>query len=240
MLYSKSNPSTIQSLFDAIAQRYDMTNTIMSLSLHKIWKKRLIKSLEPKLSSHGFLDICAGTGEIAFCYLNRIKAPCSAYLVDFSSEMLKYAKKKEKKFPLSHHTLHYLEADAHLLPLEDLSIDRAAMAYGIRNLHNPLMCLKEVLRVLKPGGAFAILELTVPRRKILQKGHQFYLKYVLPFIGKYCASNSQAYDYLQNSIRTFISPLEIENLLQLAGFSSTSQECLGGGIATIIKGTKAT
>ena len=112
------------------------------------------------------------------------------------------------------------------------------MAYGIRNVQDPSLCIQEVFRVLKPGGSFGILELTRPRSLILRAGHHLYLHKLLPLLGKLLTDNQQAYQYLCQSIETFIEPQEIEKLLQYNGFIQTERLCLAGGIATIILGTK--
>lgn len=235
-MYRKDSPSTIQSMFNSIAPRYDLTNSILSFSLHKIWNRSLVKRIlnrEPN-PSH-FVDLCAGTGDIAFELLK--KSPISkATLIDFSKEML--AKAKQKEPPGS--PLAYIEADVHLLPLSNECADCAGMAYGIRNVQHPADCLREVHRILKPGGTFGILELTRPKLPLFQMGHRLYLTTLLPLFGRLCTRNQDAYRYLSNSIDTFIDPQEIENLMKNEGFIETARYSLMGGIATIITGNKAT
>lgn len=237
-MYSKDSPSTIQSMFNSIANRYDLTNAVLSLSLHKRWNRALIRHVRKNTSPHVLLDLCSGTGDIAFDYLHAASFACHAYLIDFSSEMLEYAKRKEPPKGFAHsHQLSYIEADVQQIPLPDQIADCATMAYGIRNVQDPALCMRDVLRVLKPGGCFGILELTRPRYRLLRLGHQIYLR-TLPFLGKWLTDNKQAYQYLCQSIQTFIAPDELKNLLAENGFVQTQTHALTGGIATIILGYK--
>lgn len=240
-MYRKNSPTTIQSMFNSIANRYDLTNAVLSFSLHKRWNRALVRHvLQQNLKQqHVLLDLCSGTGDIAFDYLRITNAFCHAYLIDFSSEMLEHAKRKASQFSLnSLHQLSFIEANVQQLPLPNQFADCATMAYGIRNVQNPTLCLQDVFRVLKPGGCFGILELTRPRYRLLRLGHQLYLNTLMPLLGKWLTDNQQAYQYLRQSIQTFISPKEIENLLAMNGFVHTQSHSLAGGIATILIGYK--
>lgn len=236
--YNKNDPQTIQEMFNSIAKPYDRANAILSFQLHKYWNRQLIRSVLQANQPHTLLDLCAGTGDIALGYLKMCSAPCQAILIDFSSNMLECAKEKISQQNLSHHHIEYVVADAHSLPLENASIDCVTLAYGIRNLKEPARALQEIYRVLKPGGRLAILELTQPQNWFLQQGHKFYLRSVLPLLGKWLTSNHDAYNYLQTSIQTFISAKEVENIMIQCGFTKTATKPLAGGIATIFTGQK--
>ncbi|MFI0435599.1 MAG: bifunctional demethylmenaquinone methyltransferase/2-methoxy-6-polyprenyl-1,4-benzoquinol methylase UbiE [Parachlamydiaceae bacterium] len=238
-MYHKDSPATIQSMFNSIANRYDFANSVLSFSLHKYWNRALIRHVRQTASQHILLDLCSGTGDIAFDYLKNNQSSCHAYLIDFSSEMLEHAKRKEKKINVnSSHRISYIEADVQYLPLENEIAHCATMAYGIRNVQDPNLCFKEVLRVLKPGGCFGILELTRPSSPLLRLGHQFYLSTLIPFLGKWLTDNQQAYEYLFKSIQTFTPPEELQKLLIENGFHDTQRIPLIGGVATIIMGYK--
>lgn len=238
-MYRKDSPATIQSMFNSIANRYDLTNAVLSLYLHKRWNRALIRHVRQNISPHVLVDLCSGTGDIAFDYLRTTPHSCQAHLVDFSSEMLEYAKHKAHRSGLnSTHSLSYVEADVQHLPLPSQFANCATMAYGIRNVQDPTLCMREVFRVLKPGGCFGILELTRPRYKLLRAGHQIYLRTFLPFLGKWLTDNQQAYQYLCQSIQTFISPEELLKNLTASGFIQTQSHSLAGGIATIFIGYK--
>jgi len=257
-MYNKNAPGSIQSLFNSIARRYDLTNAILSFSLHKRWKKKLVqlvslqnqplqdpkhhkpsKKVKPVPNASILIDLCAGTGDIAIDFLKKASHSCHAYLVDFSTEMLKLARLKADKsqFPASH-TLTYIEADVQRIPLQDNVADCATMAYGIRNVKDPNQCIQEVYRTLKSGGCFGILELTRPNYRILRLGHQIYLRTFIPLVGKLITDNKQAYQYLCQSIQTFIPADDLEKLLITNGFTRTQRHTLAGGIATVIIGYK--
>lgn len=236
--YQKENPSTIQSMFNSIAKQYDKANAVLSLQLHKRWNHTLVCQVMSPLKTHTYLDLCSGTGDIAFDYLQTNPATCQAFLIDFSANMLSCAKAKAATLHLKRHEIKYIEADVQNIPLGKDTIDCATMAYGIRNVKDPSVCIGEVFRVLKPGSRFGILELTQPHNSLLRLGHQLYLKTILPFFGKILTTNQDAYDYLQNSIQTFIAPSDLEKLMQERGFVNTSRLSLAGGIATILIGTK--
>lgn len=235
--YQKERPETIRAMFDTIAKQYDRANSILSFNLHKSWNSRLTSSVLQN-NSCTLLDLCSGTGEIAFNYLKKTEHPCRIYLMDFSPEMLECAKKKAKKLKLESHTLSYLVGDVQQIPLLEGEIDCATIAYGIRNVQNPKKCFEEVLRVLKPGGHFAILELTQPENPLLKFGHQIYLKGVLPLLGKWFTSDGDAYRYLCNSIQQFIKPKELKTLLTEVGFHDVKSIPLLGGVATLFKAKK--
>lgn len=234
-MYQKESPQTIQAMFNDIAKRYDLTNNVMSFSLHKYWNRALVKSTVETNKSHVYLDLCSGTGDIGFDYLRFCKHSCQACLIDFSQEMLKIAQQKEtKKLFRQQHQISYLEADVQSIPLPNAFADRLTMAYGIRNVQNLTKCFKEAYRLLKPGGLFGILELTRPKNVFVRTGHRFYLKRMLPIFGRFLNNNQAAYSYLSQSIDTFTSPEDLEKLLKKAGFYKTVQKSLTGGIATII------
>jgi demethylmenaquinone methyltransferase / 2-methoxy-6-polyprenyl-1,4-benzoquinol methylase len=239
-MYTKDSPSTIQSMFNQIAPRYDLTNSILSFSLHKYWNKKFVRNFLTKNATSPILvDVCAGTGDITFEFLQSISKPSQVYLIDFSSEMLEQAKKKEKLFNFSkNHTLTYMEADAQDIPLPNQLADFVSIAYGIRNVQCPLTCMQSAFRVLKPGGQLGILELTRPKNKILQTGHAFYLRILLPLIGKFLTRNKNAYEYLDNSIQKFIPSEQLEQLLHETGFIQVRTEPLLGGIATLFMAYK--
>jgi demethylmenaquinone methyltransferase/2-methoxy-6-polyprenyl-1,4-benzoquinol methylase len=225
MKYQKSEPETIQKMFGSIAKSYDRVNGIMSFQLHRIWNRRLIKTLLKENKSFCSLDLCSGTGEIAFTHL-KLNPQChTIYLLDFCHEMLEVA--KEKAHPFSSKDIHYLTADAQAIPLNDQCVETVSMAYGIRNVKDPKKCFNEVFRVLKDEGAFALLELTEPKNPLLKFLHGLYLKMALPLFG-------EAYSYLGKSIQNFVPPSHLAALLKECGFCTIKKISLCGGIATII------
>ena len=238
MGYNKNDPATIQSMFNSIAKRYDFTNSVLSLQMHKSWNRALVAAVGGTSKADSLLDLCCGTGDIALAYLQVAKAPCKVFLIDFSTDMLACAKEKSKQLGASGHRLEFIEADVQELPLPDAIADCATIAYGIRNVKDPIKCFHEVFRTLKPGGRFGILELTQPTNPVMRLGHSLYLRTILPLLGKWLTANQAAYDYLRASIHTFITPAHLEKLLKEAGFINTYRKPLAGGIATILFGQK--
>ena len=223
-------------MFGSIAANYDRTNAILSFQMHRYWNRQLVKSISEKHPTT-LLDLCCGTGEIAFRFLNNTSRNCKAYLLDFCPEMLACAKTREQGF--EHHDIDYIEGDAQAIPLPDESVDAITIAYGIRNVKEPRRCFADAHRVLRHGGRIAILELTRPKNRFLRLGHGLYLKIMLPLLGKLSTSNQEAYEYLCNSIDTFIDPADLEMELRDCGFPRVRRIPLQGGIATIILADKA-
>lgn len=233
--YDKTNPASIQAMFNSIAKSYDRTNAVLSFQMHRLWNRELVRQTALTCHPDTMLDLCCGTGEIAFNYLKKAQKPCHMHLLDFSEGMLLYAKEKAKQLNIpSCHQLSYIQADAQAIPLQNASISCATMAYGIRNIKDPAACMREVYRTLKPGGSFGILELTEPSNAILRLGHRAYLRTALPTLGWFLTSNQEAYQYLCNSIHTFIKPAELQRLMMQAGFEKITISPLMGGIATIL------
>lgn len=228
----------IQKMFDNIAATYDRTNSWLSFGLHHLWNQKLVCSLAPPSHPHQFLDICAGTGEIAFAYLKQVKTPCRAHLLDFSELMLESARKKSACFAPTPHTLSFIQADATKIPLPNDWIDRVSLAYGIRNIQDPFLAVQEIYRVLKPGGRLGILELTRPTNWFFAALHASYLRWVVPALGKLSSKNSTAYQYLNESISHFMSPQELVFLLKKAGFVDVQSKPFTRGIATLVIASK--
>lgn len=234
MKYHKNDPTTIQAMFSAIAKDYDRGNAILSLGLHKRWNRTLIDMINANGGT--LLDLCCGTGDIGLSFLRHYTERQRLIMLDFCPEMLVESRQKAQRWAVDHHDITYLEADAQNIPLPDRSVDNVTIAYGIRNVRNPKMCAEEVYRVLQPGGAFAILELTRPESRFLSVSHSFYLRAVIPTIGRWITSNTNAYRYLSSSIRSFITAEQLEEILKQTGFIRISKKKLLGGIATAIIG----
>jgi demethylmenaquinone methyltransferase/2-methoxy-6-polyprenyl-1,4-benzoquinol methylase len=227
-VYQRNSPHSIQNLFASIASSYDRTNNILSLGMHLLWNRALVRSLDAKPTDY-FLDLCAGTGAITACYIKAVRPQTSVSLVDFCKPMLNQARLRLKRF----NYISYVVADACHLPLPNNKFQRIAMAYGLRNIKNPQLALNEAYRVLDDEGLLVILELTRPKIFLLRYIHKFWLRYVLPKLGKWISQNEQAYDYLQNSIHSFKEPYEIIDLLRKSGFNQVTHRALHGQIASL-------
>lgn len=233
--YNKNHPDSIKKMFGSIAKQYDRTNAILSFQMHRLWNRQLVKMMPAKMNI--LADLCCGTGEIAQGYLKRHIEPKKAYLIDFCQEMLECARLKDLES--GRHEVEYLTADVQAIPLRDQCVDAATVAYGIRNVKDPRKFISEVYRILQPGGSFGILELTRPQNGLLRSGHEFYLRNLLPILGKLATSNKGAYEYLCNSIQNFTKPDELESMMRQEGFVEIKRRPLMGGVATIIIGKRS-
>jgi demethylmenaquinone methyltransferase/2-methoxy-6-polyprenyl-1,4-benzoquinol methylase len=239
MQYTKTEPETIQKLFASIAQRYDLLNAVLSFRLHKRWNRLFVDELMKEKPCLELLDLCGGTGDIAFLGFERKKELQAAVIFDFCEEMLTCAQYKWAKNPLVHNKkVQFIQGDAHQLPFPTQSFDRVSIAYGIRNVKNPKLVAEETFRVLKSGGKFGILELTRPTNFLMRVGHKVYLKAILPLFGRLLAKNQSAYEYLSSSIGEFIPPNQLVVILTSAGFTKITVKSLSGGISSILTAVK--
>lgn len=221
--YKERTSKQVEHLFSEIAESYDRNNALLSFGLFKKWNRALVHSL-PKGAS--LLDLCAGTGEIAFAHYKR--SPAELTLLDFCQEMLDVAKKKAK------HPHTYICADAHKIPLHDESVEAVSCAYGIRNLLDPVQCAREVLRVLKPGGTWGILELTRPANPLMRAFHKAHVRTLVPLLGRLFSPSKAAYAYLSDSVREFTEPKTLSQSLKSVGFTTVTVKPLFPGAATLI------
>jgi demethylmenaquinone methyltransferase / 2-methoxy-6-polyprenyl-1,4-benzoquinol methylase len=229
-MYSKEAPDTLKAMFGAIAPGYDRANGLMSLGMHHLWNQALARHVLSQGSVQQLLDLCCGTGEIAF-QCRRLDPLLQMTLVDFCPEMVALAQAKGRRLGWEGPCL---VGDAHQLPLPDRSFDAVTCAYGLRNLHSPLIAAREVRRVLRPGGVWAILELTRPAHTVWRVLHRIYLKTLVPILGRIAAGDQAAYTYLPNSIEACSPPETWKALLKEAGFTPFLEKRLLGGIATLL------
>jgi demethylmenaquinone methyltransferase/2-methoxy-6-polyprenyl-1,4-benzoquinol methylase len=232
---SHKDPQLIQSMFGKIAKRYDLTNSVLSFKLHYLWNKRLIQSIQ---AENSLLDLCAGTGEIAYGWLTKQIKPKQVILLDFCQEMLEVAKTKMAPYVKAGHTIKCIQADATSIPLPSQSVDAISIAYGIRNVQNPLKCYQEAHRLLKSHGQLTILELTEPSNPLIKSLHHIYLTQILPRMGGFITGEKEAYRYLSESIPAFSKPETMRQELLQAGFTSVAIRPITGGIATLIEAKK--
>jgi len=218
----------VREMFTEIAPRYDLLNHLLSLELDRLWRKRAARRLRPTLQHHNalVLDLCCGTGDLALA-LARV-GPARIIGADFSHSMLVRARAKiakSQRVP-SHSgltappSMPLIEADALHLPFVSSSFDLVTSAFGFRNLANYEAGLREIQRILKPGGSIAILEFTEPSEGFLGDFYRWYFCKVLPKIGGLISGHQSAYSYLPKSVAHFFRPSELASLLTAAGYQS--------------------
>lgn len=214
----------VRDMFTQIAPRYDLLNHLLSLQFDRLWRARTAKLLRPILSRPDalVLDLCCGTGDLAFSLAKSSRARVIG--ADFAHTMLVRARAKSADVPAADGTaaegMPFFEADALRLPFVDASFDLVASAFGFRNLANYESGLREIYRVLKPGGAIAILEFTEPPQGLLGDLYRWYFTKVLPRIGWLISGHQSAYTYLPKSVSRFFRPRELAALMTSIGYQS--------------------
>ena len=232
---SGSKKEQVGKMFDNIAPTYDFLNRFLSLGIDTIWRKKMVAHLNAT-DHRQVLDVATGTADVAL-EINKQIRPEHIKGVDISNEMLAVGRKKIAKRQLSE-TIDLQYGDSENLPFEDQTFDAVTVAFGVRNYENLDQGLREMQRVLKPGGKIVVLEFSRPRAFPLKQGFNFYFKNILPFIGKLQSKDARAYDYLYESVQSFPDGDAFLERLQRAGFSATQEERLTIGIASLYIGVK--
>ncbi|MDQ3068921.1 MAG: bifunctional demethylmenaquinone methyltransferase/2-methoxy-6-polyprenyl-1,4-benzoquinol methylase UbiE [Acidobacteriota bacterium] len=214
-------------MFDSIARRYDTLNHLLSAGLDKRWRARAVRELGLQ-GGERVLDVCTGTGDLAVALLKGGRAK-DVIGVDFSHEMLKVGVAKVRGSAQSGR-VHLARGDAMRLPLPDASVEAAAIGFGIRNVERPDAALREVARVMRPGGRLAILEFGFPRIPGIAGLYKWYFRAVLPRVGRAVSKHGKAYSYLPASVERFPSPEAFSNEITSAGFSRVRTVPLALGI----------
>jgi demethylmenaquinone methyltransferase/2-methoxy-6-polyprenyl-1,4-benzoquinol methylase len=228
----QSEIDLVAKVFSDVFDKYDLMNDIMSLGIHRIWKKNMIHWMNPQKGNH-LIDVASGTGDIAKSFLERIKFEGKVTCVEPNELMLKSGKNKLKDL----NKIQWVCAGAEKLPLEDKTFDLYSVSFGIRNFSNINQSLKEAKRVLKTGGRIFCLEFSKVENEILKKLYRTYSKSI-PYIGKYVTGKSEPYRYLVDSIDKFYHQEELSEIFRKNGFEKVEYRNLSGGIVAIHSGWK--
>ena len=225
----------VREMFTTIAPRYDLLNHVLSMNVDRFWWWRAARTFDSILRRPGasVLDLCCGTGDMTFALLRRVKSRDSEIVgADFSHTMLQRAAAKGKGT-----TLRWIEADALSLPLPDSGFDLVTSAFGFRNLADYDTGLREIVRVLRPGGECGILDFGEPKG-LLGSVYRLYFKKVLPKIGTVISGVKGPYAYLPASVERFPAPEEMLERMRSAGFSHATWTPYTFGIAGLYRGKK--
>lgn len=222
-------------MFDNISGNYDGLNRVISFGIDMKWRKKVIRLVADR-SPKTVLDIATGTGDLAIMMAEKTSAEKIIGL-DISAGMLEVGKQKIATKKLSD-KIEMMLADSEAMPFEDNTFDAITVAFGIRNFENLDRGLTEILRVLKPGGIFVILETSNPTKFPYKQGYQFYTRYILPMIGKLFSKDNSAYGYLSESAAAFPFGEALNNILRKNGFIEVLAEAQTFGVATIYTASK--
>ncbi len=207
-------------------------NDIMSLGIHRIWKNRLIEWMNPQLND-SLIDVASGTGDIAKLFSKKNDNLSKISCIEPNDEMFQVGKLNLEKYK----NISWYKASAEKLPFKNNTYNFYSISYGIRNVSNINLTLKEAFRVLKPGGRFMCLEFSKVDNEIINLFYQQYSK-VIPLIGKYIIGSSEPYDYLTKSIDQFYAQDELVEIIKKNGFSNVEYRNLSSGISAIHSGWK--
>jgi len=222
----------VNSVFSKVYKKYDLMNDIMSLGIHRIWKSKLMDWMNPQLNEN-LIDVAAGTGDIAKLFSKKNNNLSQVTCVEPNDEMYFAGKSNLKNFK----NIRWHKAKAEKLPFKNDTYNFYTISYGIRNVSDINLSLKEAFRVLKPGGRFMCLEFSKIDNEIINLLYQKYSK-IIPLVGKYIVGSSEPYEYLIKSINNFYTQDELANLIKKNGFSNVEYRNLSNGVSAIHSGWK--
>jgi demethylmenaquinone methyltransferase/2-methoxy-6-polyprenyl-1,4-benzoquinol methylase len=224
------DPARVSGMFDQVAAGYDRTNTVLSLGNDRFWRVATTRAVAPRRGDR-ILDLAAGTGASSVA-LARSGAEVVA--ADFSPGMIAEGKRRHGSIP----NLSFVQADATDLPFGDAEFDAVTMSFGLRNVNEPQKALHELLRVTKPGGRIVVCEFSHPPSPAFSGLYRFYNDRVLPLVARAVSSNTEAYDYLNESIREWPDQSTLAAWMREAGWSDVAYRNLSLGIVALHRGTK--
>lgn len=224
----------VEQMFDTISGNYDGLNRVISLGIDKKWRKRVVKQVVAK-NPKSILDIATGTGDLAISFAKFDVPKIVGF--DLSEGMLSIARKKVATQKIAD-KIEFLQGDSEEMPFENNSFDAITVAFGVRNFENLEKGLSEILRVLKPGGLFVVLETSVPTKFPFKQGYFFYSKSILPLVGKLFSKDKVAYNYLSESASVFPYGENFNNILRKIGFKEVKNKPQTFGVASIYLASK--
>jgi demethylmenaquinone methyltransferase/2-methoxy-6-polyprenyl-1,4-benzoquinol methylase len=223
--------------FDSIAKTYDLADAILSAGLDERWRRRGIRLLGLKRGDW-VLDLCGGTGDFAVLAATGTGPRGRVVVYDFNRRMMEAGQGKIRRSPDARRIL-CLQGEAESISFTERSFDAVTLGFGLRNFVDPELGLKEVHRILKPGGRLLVLEFSIPEGRGLRSLYHFYSFHVMPLVARLVSGTAGPYRYLAESIRVFPPPDEVARLITAAGFEDVRSEGVARGLATLYLARKA-
>lgn len=233
---AKEKQARVRGVFDSVARRYDLMNDMMSLGLHRVWK-RFTVHLSGVGPGQQVLDLAGGTGDLAAALVERVGGDGSVTLADINAAMLAQGRRKllDGGFLRG---LRYAQVNAEALPFADRSFDCVTMAFGLRNVTDKARALQEIHRVLRPAGQLLVLEFSRLRVPALEPLYDLYSFKILPWLGARMAGDGDSYRYLAESIRMHPAQEELAEMMVAAGFDECSWFNLSAGVVALHRAVK--
>jgi len=222
----------VNSVFSNVHKKYDLMNDIMSLGIHRLWKEKFINWMNPQPNTK-LIDVASGTGDIAKLFLNKTNKAAQITCVEPNKKMLEQGKIKL----INYSTINWINSKAEKIPAKDNTFDYYSISYGIRNVANINIALKEALRVLKPGGRFMCLEFSKIDNELIDFLYKQYSR-TIPLMGKLVVGSEKPYEYLVDSIKKFYNQEQLAELMKKNGFSNVEFRNLSSGVSAIHSGWK--
>ena len=226
----------VKGVFDSVAGKYDIMNDLMSLGIHRIWK-RVALQLSHVRTGERVLDLAGGTGDMSALFEKRVGPTGRVVLSDINAEMLKRGRDRLIDEGVAGN-VGYAQIDAEKLPFPDNSFDCVCIAFGLRNVTHKEEALQSIYQALKPGGRAIILEFSEVQGSLLKKGYDFYSFKILPTLGKLIANDSESYRYLAESIRMHPNQDKLKAMMEEAGFERCEYFNITHGVVAVHRGYK--
>jgi demethylmenaquinone methyltransferase/2-methoxy-6-polyprenyl-1,4-benzoquinol methylase len=233
---SEDKARHVAAVFDSVATRYDVMNDLMSLGLHRLWKRYTIE-VSGVRPGQVVLDLAGGTGDLAAQLASRVGETGTVFVADINRSMLEVGRERLEDRGLVGN-LRYVQADAEGLPFEDDRFDCVTMAFGLRNVTHKERALESIWRVLKPGGRLLVLEFSHLTLPALRPLYDFYSFRALPLLGRLVAGDPDSYRYLAESIRVHPDQKTLKAMMEAAGFVQCDYVNLTAGVVALHRGWK--
>jgi demethylmenaquinone methyltransferase/2-methoxy-6-polyprenyl-1,4-benzoquinol methylase len=234
-IMQQSKEERVHHVFEKIYHKYDIMNSIISFQRHKVWRKDVMKRMNVQPGDSA-LDVCCGTGDWSFALSNTVGKDGKIVGLDFSENMLSVgiAKKEERNVD----QLEFIHGNAMRLPFDDHTFDYATIGFGLRNVPDYIQVLKEMRRVVKPGGKVVCLETSQPTLFGFRQLYYFYFRFIMPIIGKLLAKSYDEYAWLHESAKDFPGKEELKDMFTSVGLSNVQVKSYTGGVAAMHMGEK--